>query len=179
MKHLEFKDKFRELLKSGRKTATIRLQCPYKKGQEVFVHCGGKIIGTARIIDIQEKKLEELTEEDAKADGFESLEDLLEELRKLYGNPEKVYVIRFKFKEFKEGINPHEMYYGDADLIEIAKLALENLNLKEDDRKVLELFVQTGSIRKTAMKLGSMKKRGLIRKILRRCYNELRKKGLI
>ncbi len=179
MKHLEFKDKFRELLKSGRKTATIRLQCPYKKGQEVFVHCGGKIVGTARIIDIQEKKLEELTEEDAKADGFESLEDLLEELRKLYGNPEKVYVIRFKFKEFKEGINPHEMYYGDADLIEIAKLALENLNLKEDDRKVLELFVQTGSIRKTAMKLGSMKKRGLIRKILRRCYNELRKKGLI
>ena len=179
MKHLEFKDKYKELLKSGKKTATIRLQCPFKKGQEVFVHCGGKIIGTAKIIDIQEKKLEDLTEEDAKADGFSSLEELLEELRNLYGNPEKVYVIRFKFKEFKEGINPHEMYYGDADLVEIAKLALENLSLNEKDRNILELFIKTGSIRKTAMKLGSMKKRGVIRKILRKCYNELRKKGLI
>ncbi len=179
MKHLEFKDKYRELLKSGKKTATIRLQCPFKKGQEVFVHCGGEIIGTAKIIDVQEKKPEELTEDDAKADGFESLEDLLEELRRLYGNPEKVYVIRFRFKEFKEGIDPHKMYYGDADLVEIAKLALENLNLNEADRRILELFVKTGSIRKTAMKLGSIKKRGIIRKILRRCYNELRKKGLI
>ena len=179
MKHLEFKDKYKELLKSGKKTATIRLQCPYKRGQEVFVHCGGEIIGTAKIIDIQEKKLEELTEEDAKADGFSSLEELLEELRKLYGSPEKVYIIRFKFKEFKEGINPHEMYYGDADLVEIAKKALENLKLNEKDREILELFVKTGSIRKTAMKLGGLKRRGIIRKILRKCYNELRKKGLI
>lgn len=179
MKHLEFKDKFRELLKSGRKTATIRLQCPYRIGDEVFVHCGGKIIGTAKIVDIQEKKIEELTEEDAKADGFSSLDELLKEIRKLYGNPEKVYIIRFRFKELREGINPHEMYYGDADLVEIAKIALDNLSLSEADRKVLELFLKTGSIRKTAMKLGSMKKRGIVRKILRKCYNELRKKGLI
>ena len=53
------------------------------------------------------------------------------------------------------------------------------MNLNEADRRILELFVKTGSIRRTAMKLGSMKKRGVIRKILRKCYNELRKKGLI
>ncbi len=179
MKHLEFKHKYEDLLRSGKKTATIRLQCPFKEGQEVFVHCGGKIIGTAKILNVEEKRLEELTEEDAKADGFSSLKELLEELKSLYGNPEKVYVIRFEFKEFKKGINPHEMYYGDADLVEIAKLALENLNLSDADRRILEIFVRTGSIRKTAMRLGSMKMRGVVRKILRRCYNELRKKGLI
>ncbi len=179
MKHLEFKEKYEELLRSGKKRATIRLQCPFRKGQEVFVHCGGRIIGTAKIIDVREKRLEELTEEDARDDGFQSLEDLLKEIKKLYGNPEKVYVIRFEFREFKRDLNPHEMYYGDADLVDIAKLALENLNLSEGDRKILELFVRTGSIRKTAMKLGSIKMRGVVRKILRRCYNELRKKGLI
>ncbi len=179
MKHLEFKHRFEESLRSGKKTATVRLQCPFKEGQEVFVHCGGKIIGTARILKIEEKRLDELTEEDAKADGFSSLEELKEEIRKIYGNPEKVYVIRFEFRGFKKGINPHEMYYGDADLVEVAKLALEHLNLSDADRRILETFVRTGSIRKTAMRLGSIKMRGVVRKILRRCYNELRKRGLI
>ncbi len=179
MKHLEFKDKYRDLLMSGKKRATIRVQCPYKKGQEVYVHCGGEIIGVAKIKDIEEKRVEELTEEDAREDGFESLEDLINEIKRIYGNPEKVYVIRFEFKGFDEGINPHEMYYGDADLLEIAKMALENLDLRREERKVLELFVKTGSIRKAAMKMGGIKKRGVIRKVLRRCYNELKSRGLI
>jgi hypothetical protein len=179
MKHLEFKDKYKELLKSGKKTATIRLHCNLKKGDEVFVHCGGEIIGTAKIIDVQEKRLDELTEDDAKADGFNSLEELLEELRKLYGKPKRVYIVRFKFNEFRKSVVPHEMYYGDADLVDIAKKALENLNLNEKDRRILELFVQTGSIRRTAMKLGGYKKRGIIRKILRKCYLELKKKNMI
>jgi hypothetical protein len=179
MKHLEFKDKYKELLKSGKKTATIRVQCYVKKGDEVFVHCGGRIIGTAKIIDVEEKSLDELSDEDAKADGFSSKEELLEEIKKLYGNPKKVYLIRFKFKAFKNEIDPHEMYYSDADLVEIAKKALEHLSLSEKDKKILQLFVKTGSIRKTAMKLGGLKKRGVIRKILRSCYDELRRRGFI
>jgi len=179
MKHLEFKDRYRDLLISGKKRATIRVQCPYKKGQKVYVHCGGEIIGVARITDIEEKRIDELTEEDAKEDGFESLEELINEIKKIYGNPDKVYVIRFEFRGFEEGINPHEMYYGDADLMEVAKLALDKLELKREERKILELFVKTGSIRKAAMKMGGIKKRGIIRKVLRKCYNELRKRGLI
>ncbi len=179
MKHLEFKDKFKELLKSGKKTATIRVHCNFKKGEEVFVHCGGKIIGTARIVDIEEKDLEELTDEDARHDGFDSRNKLLEEIRRLYGSPKKVYIIRFKFKEFKNEIIPYEMYYGEEDLVEIAKTALKNLNLNDRDKKILEMFVKTQSIRKTALKLGGLRKRGVIRKILRKCYLELKKKGLL
>ena len=179
MKHLEFKDRYKELLLSGKKTATIRTQCYVKEGDEVFVHCGGKIIGSAKIKKIEERSLEEIDDRIARADGFESREDLINEIRKIYGDPKKVYVIWFDFKPFKNEIDPHEMYYSDADLVEVARRALENLSLSQGDRKILEIFLKTQSIRKTAMKLGGIKKRGIVRKVLRKCLNELRKKGLI
>ncbi|WP_457549833.1 ASCH domain-containing protein [Archaeoglobus sp.] len=179
MKHLEFKDKYKELLLSGRKKATIRLQCYVREGDEVFVHCGGKIIGTAKIKKVEERSLEDVDEELAKADGFNSKEELINEIKKLYGCPKKVYVIWFDFKPFKNGIDPHEMYYSNVDLVEIAKKALESLSLSEGDRRILELFIKTQSIRKTAIKLGGIKKRGIVRKVLRKCLNELRKRGLI
>jgi hypothetical protein len=179
MKHLEFKDRYKELLLSGKKTATIRTQCYVKEGDEVFVHCGGKIIGSAKIKKIEERSLEEIDDRIARADGFESREDLINEIRKIYGDPKKVYVIWFDFKPFKNEIDPHEMYYSDADLVEVARRALENLCLSQGDRKILEIFLKTQSIRKTAMKLGGIKKRGIVRKVLRKCLNELRKKGLI
>ncbi len=177
MKHLEFKDRFGDLLKSGKKRATIRLKCNLKKGDEVFVHCGGKIIGTAEITDVIVKGLNELDEEDAKEDGFDSREELLREIKRLYGNPEKVCIIKFKFKEFKSEVTPHKMYYGDEDLVEMAKRALEHLNLSERDRKILQIFVRTRSIRKTALKLGGIRKRGVVRKVLRSCIRELKKRG--
>ncbi len=179
MKHLEFKDRYKELLLNGKKTATIRTQCYVKEGDEVFVHCGGKIIGTAKIKKIEGRNLEEIDDRIARADGFESREDLINEIRKIYGDPKKVYVIWFDFKPFKNEIDPHEMYYSDADLVEVARRALENLSLSQGDRKILEIFLKTQSIRKTAMKLGGIKKRGIVRKVLRKCLNELRKKGLI
>ena len=75
MKHIEFKDKYKELLKSGKKTATIRMNCYVKEGEEVFVHCGGKIIGTAKIKKVEERSIEEIDDNLAKADGFENKED--------------------------------------------------------------------------------------------------------
>ncbi len=179
MKHLEFKDRYKELLMSGRKRATIRTRCYVKEGDEVFVHCGGKIIGTAKIRKVEERSLDELDDEIARADGFESREELIEEIKRLYGNPKKVYVVWFDFKPFKNEIDPHEMYYSDLDLLEVAKRALENLDLSNKDRKILEIFLKTQSIRKTAMKLGGIKKRGIVRSVLRKCLNELRKRGLI
>jgi|GEM_PF-3274197 hypothetical protein len=47
--------------------------------------------------------------------------------------------------------------------------------MSEDERRTLELFLKCGSIRKTAIKLGGLKKRREIRKILRKCYEELKK----
>lgn len=178
MKHLEFSREYRELLLNGRKKATIRKWTNLKAGDEVYVHCGGKIIGGARIVAVERKKIEEFTDEDAKLDGFRSREELIQELEKLYGNNEDFYLIKFEFRpdEFK---NPHEFYYGSADLVEIAEKSLSNLDLSEEERKILEIFLRAGSIRRAANRLGGYRKRGTIRKILRKCYKELRERGLV
>ncbi len=177
MKHLEFTRNYEKLLLSGKKRATIRKWTNLKAGDEVFVHCGGKIIGKAKITSVRKKSIHELTEEDAKLDGFESKEALIEELKKLgYGG--SVYVIEFEFKP-TESVNPHSMYYGDADLEEIARKALQHLDLSERDREVLKLFLKAGSIRKAAAKLGGWRKRGEVRAVLRKCYDRLRDMGLV
>ncbi len=174
MRHLEFSGNYRDLLLSGKKRATIRKRISkLKEGDKVFVHCGGEIIGKARILSIEKKKIDEITDEDAILDGFNSRDELLNELRRIYGDEDEFYVIKFEFEPI-EAVNPHEFYYGDSDLVEIAKRALEVLDLDERDRRVLELFIKTGSIRKTASKLGGLRKRGEVRKVLRKCYNMLR-----
>ncbi len=177
MKHLEFKRKYADLLLSGKKRITIRNWTNLKAGDEVYVHCGGKIIGKAKISAVERKKISELTDEEARLDGFSSREDMLEELERI-GYGDEVYVIRFDFEPI-ESVNPHNMYYGDADLVEVAEKSLKHLDLEERDRKVLEIFLMYGSIRKAARKLGGSRKRGEIRKVLRKCYSDLVRLGLI
>ncbi len=177
MKHLEFTRNYGEALLTGIKRATIRKWTNLRVGDEVYVHCGGRIIGKAKITAVERKRLEELTDEDARMDGFQGREELLNELKKL-GYEGYVYLIKFDFEPM-DSINPHNMYYGTADLEEIAKKALQNLELSDRDREILELFLKSGSIRRAAAKLGGWKKRGEIRKILRKCYIELKRKGLL
>ncbi|RLI85176.1 MAG: ASCH domain-containing protein [Archaeoglobales archaeon] len=176
MKHLEFKEKYLKSLLSGKKRATIRATTNLKPGDTVFVHCGGKIIGKAEIESIEEKLVEELTEEDARADGFSDLKELRRELRRLYGDVNnKFYVIRFRLEPFENAVLPHEMYYGsaEADLLEIAKKALEKLNLSKEEKRILEIFINCGSIKKAALKLGGIRKRKVVREVLRKCSSEL------
>ncbi len=177
MKHLEFSGTYRYLLLSGKKKATIRKKISkLKEGDVVFVHCGGEIIGKAKITSIERKRLDELTDEDAVLDGFKNREELIRELKRIYGDEDEFYVIKFEFEPI-EAVNPHEFHYGNSDLIEIAEKALKELNLSKRDRMVLELFLKTGSIRKTASKLGGLRKRGEVRKVLRKCYNILKEIG--
>ncbi|MET1124855.1 MAG: ASCH domain-containing protein [Archaeoglobaceae archaeon] len=177
MKHLEFDGKYAELILSGRKRATIRKWVKLREGDEVYVHSGGKIIGKARILSVEKKKIDELSEEDAILDGFSSREELLAELKRL-GYDGEVYVVKFEFEPM-EAADPRNFYYGDADLEEVAKLALRELELSDDERRLLEMFLKYGSIRKVAARLGGWRKRGVVRKVLRKCYEELRRRGLI
>jgi len=177
MKHLEFKGKYAKALIEGRKRLTIRKWTNLKEGDEVLVHSGGKIIGKAKIKAIEKRHVSEITDEEARLDGFRNAEELMEEMKKM-GYDGEVYVIHFDFEPL-QAVNPHKLYYGDADLEEIARRSLEHLELDERDRLVLETFLSYGSIRKAARKLGGARKRGEIRKVLRKCYNELVKRGLI
>jgi len=169
LKHLEFKEKYLEKLLSSEKTITIRRRAYVKPNDVVFVHCGGKIIGKAKIKDVRKIKREELNEEIAKKDGFDSFEDFIKEINDYYSDQE-LYLIEFELEPFENPLDPREMYYGEEDLIEIAKKALNSEKLSEREKEILKLFIRTGSIRKTARKIGGLKNRGIVREVLRKAY---------
>ncbi len=161
----------------GKKRLTIRKWTNLKPGDEVFVHSGGKIIGKARIKAVEKKHISEISDEEAKLDGFRDAEQLRAEMKKM-GYDGEVYLIHFDFEPL-EAVNPHNLYYGDSDLEDIARKSLQYLELSDRDREVLETFLKSGSIRRAARRLGGARKRGEIRKVLRKCYSELVERGLI
>jgi len=81
---LLFKKKFLEAIASGAKRQTVRVwpRRRMRAGQVEFVPGLGRV----RITAFEAVRPEDLTEEDARLDGFDSLTALLEELRALYGD---------------------------------------------------------------------------------------------
>lgn len=168
MKHLEFKGKYLQKLLNGEKRATIRRRVYVKPGELVYVHCGGKIIGRARISDVRKLSIDEIDDQIAKKEGFNSAEELKAEIKRYYSQNDSLYLIEFDFEPFDSPVDPAEMYYENEDLVEIAKKAIESESLSDEDRKILRLFIRTGSIRKTAFMLGGLNRRGIVRETLRR-----------
>ncbi|MHA1595424.1 MAG: ASCH domain-containing protein [Candidatus Baldrarchaeia archaeon] len=185
MKYIELKRQYREKVLKGKKCTTIRLGTIRRlsEGDEVFIHCGGKIIAKARVRRVEHKKVKDLTDEDAHKDGFKSRDELIESLKYHYGNvsPESnVTIIEFDvIEKYGEGIDPESLYYGKIPVDYIARLALEHLELTKQERRILEMISVIGSIRKVAQMMGGMKKRRKIRELLRRVYEELRANGMI
>jgi hypothetical protein len=80
---LLFKKKFLDDIRSGSKTQTIRLW-KYRRmrsGQRSYIPG----VGPIRVITVERVCLDELTDADARPDGFASAAELREELRSLYG----------------------------------------------------------------------------------------------
>jgi len=79
-----FKKKFLDLIRSGRKRQTIRIwpKRRLRPGQREFVPG----LGLIRITAFEGVRPEDLSEDDARLDGFESRAALLDELRSLYGD---------------------------------------------------------------------------------------------
>jgi hypothetical protein len=94
---LLFKKKFLEAIRQGTKTQTIRLWTHrmMRAGQRSYIPGAGYI----RIESIEQIGLNDLTEEDAVRDGFESLAALRLEIEKIYSpadaNGKKPFRIRF------------------------------------------------------------------------------------
>ena len=185
-KHLEFLGDYTKKILSGEKKATIRRKTNrLSPGDIVYVHAGGKVLGKAVITNIRHVKLEEITDKDAKMDGFKNKNELIKALKQHYGNinPEDEFtIIEFKIIERpKKDIMSSEMAYGGYDPVYIAELALRHLKdmFNEDDLKILRSVYETGSIRHVAMRLGGLKRRKVVRAVLRRAYEELSKRGII
>jgi hypothetical protein len=81
---LLFKKKFLELIRAGSKSQTIRLWkvCRFRAGQRSYIPG----VGYIRITEIDPVQLEELTDDDARLDGFASAAALLAEVHSLYAD---------------------------------------------------------------------------------------------
>jgi len=93
---LLFKKKFLELILSGAKRQTVRVwpKRRVRPGQIEFVPGLGRV----RITAFEPVRPTDLSEEDARLDGFESREALLTELRGLYGDRlDEVPCFRIRF----------------------------------------------------------------------------------
>ena len=79
---LLFKKKFLPAIREGEKTQTIRLwkHRRMKTGQRSYIPG----VGYIRVTVVETVELEELTDEDARPDGFETAELLLAEIERLY-----------------------------------------------------------------------------------------------
>ncbi len=187
MKHLQFEGKYAEMLKAGKKRLTIRIQKPrVKEGDVVIFHAGGKALGKYKIKKIYTKKLHQITDEEAKLDGFSSREALIRAIKEHYPwikDNKEVVLIEFEPVEiFEKEISSEDLAWKGMkiDVVELAKLALEYDEALTDKQKAyLKLIIECGSLRKAAMKLGGLQKRGVLRKILRKSLERLKRKGVL
>ncbi len=169
---------------SGRKRATIRLGRVKVKYDELIVHGGGRPVAKVRVVNVTYKKVKELTDEDAKKDGFRNVNELLRALQRAYGriSPDDVVtIIEFELIQNLSELEPQDPYLGLSPA-DVARLALRYLQdmLSEEEKKILKDITITNSIRSTAIRLfGSIEKRWRVRRVLRRCLNELVRRGLI
>ncbi|MEM1634310.1 MAG: hypothetical protein QW714_01115, partial [Nanopusillaceae archaeon] len=66
------------------------------------------------------------------------------------------------------------------NLIGLAKLILEkDESLTQKQKELLKILIEEKSLRKAALRLGSLNKRTIFRKILREGYKRLKEKGYI
>ncbi|MEM0489993.1 MAG: ASCH domain-containing protein [Ignisphaera sp.] len=178
-RYLMVKGRFARLILEGVKTTTTRLGKVIPRLRTVIIHSDGKPIAEALIKNVTYKKVCELTDEDAKRDGYNSVEELLNDLRNIYGRDihqeDVVSIIEFEITKKFSDINPKDIYLGFSPHT-IAILANRYLKdvLDEEEKRIVEYILRYRSIRTTALKLfGSLEKRWIIRKTLRKLLAKL------
>lgn len=183
-KHLMLKRPFIEKILSGEKAATIRLGRVEVLSREFYIHSGGKIVAKALVEGVEYKRVKDLTDADAKVDGFSSVHELKNALKKFYPEIKEhdwVTIIRFRILEKLDQDETH-IYCGlpAHKVAEIALKNLEKLHLDYDEIRILEAIVKTGSIRAASKEIfGSPFRRRIIRRILHKVARKLTEVGLI
>ncbi len=174
------KSKYLDKIGSGKFT-TIRLGIVRPKYREVFIHSGGMVVAKARIVDVRYKRVRELTNEDAKLDGFTNREELIQELRSLYGDVSENDWVTILTLEVVKPLNIKDDGTVGLGPVDIARLALRyNVQLTNEEKRILQEVVNQGSIRKAAIRLfNSLKGRIVIRKVVRKALKQLITMGVL
>jgi hypothetical protein len=183
--HLMMRKEYGDMVLEGKKTSTIRLGYIIPKKKEIIIHSGGRPIAKAIIDEVIHKKLSELDDEDVIREGYNSKRELFRELRKIYGrNISKdsiITIIRFHVTERLDNLDLSKPYMGLKPK-DIAALGLRYLNneLLEEEKKILQVLRETGSIRKTAYRIyGTVEKRFNVRLVLKKVIEKLIMKGIL
>lgn len=92
--------KFFPLVRAGSKSSTVRKgERDVRAYESLILTDGSNNDITVRVTDVKIKRLDELTETEARRDGFESIQDLIEGLKEFYPNitlQDPVTIIGFK-----------------------------------------------------------------------------------
>ncbi|AIY89870.1 ASCH domain-containing protein [Geoglobus acetivorans] len=98
-KRINFDSEYVEAIMDGRKVTTVRKGIKrYPVGRIVDLTAESKPFARARVDKVVVKRIKELTDIDAKLDGFENREELIEALKRIYGkvkDEEFVTVVHF------------------------------------------------------------------------------------
>lgn len=161
-------------LLSGRKRATIRLG-RLRPGREAIIHSGGRIVAVAEVVEVRHERFSELGEEEARLDGWSSVEELKRALKAHYPYiSDDDYVTVIIFGAVRRVDMPEGGGYGGMRPAALARLALRSLQLGEEERRILEAVAKYKSIRRAAIALyGTAEARRRIRRVLRRAAGML------
>ena len=174
---------YKERILKGKKVTTIRYgKYEAKEGSEIYIVItpSDTAIAKVKIKSITKKKVRELTDEDARKDGFKNVKELLKALNKIYGElygDDEITIIEFEvIKQFKEGI-PLKWLKGlnYREPEEIAKLYVENSLKISPDVDLIMKKVHEEGLKATVKKYGPKRVRDAILK----AYHELYAKGII
>ena len=182
-RHLTIRSKYLKKVlscKVGDVFRTVRLGYVVPKAKEVYIHSAGKVVAKGEIVNVIYKKVGELTDEDARLDGFRSREELIKELKKIYGSLSSDDVVTILEIKVLEYLNVDEAP-TKLSPVDIARLALHyNIPLSDEERKILEQLIRCGSLRKLAIELyGTIGKRWRIRKVVRKVLKLLIERNII
>lgn len=184
-RYLMLRKEFGDMILRGVKTSTIRLGYIVPRSRELIIHSGGRAIARVEIEDVLYKRLDELSDEDAHREGYESVSQLIRELRRIYG--QRLYrhdiltIIRFRVVEKLDDRIPVKPYMG-LDIRDIARLSLQHLYSELDDleKRVLSMIAGGASIRRVSQRLfGGIERRYIVRRILKNCLGKLVSRGIV
>ncbi len=86
-KRINFDSEYVNAILEGKKITTIRKGIKtYPVGRIVDLTVNNKTFAKAKIDKVVVKRVKELNDEDAKKDGFESRDELIRALKRIYGN---------------------------------------------------------------------------------------------
>jgi len=182
-KVLSFRLSYLQRLLSGEKTTTIRKGIVQPLHQEVFLESNGRIYGEAQVKSLRFTRVSELTDEDAKKDGFGSKKDLLDALREIYPDltdDDWVTIISLdNITRYSSPIKAEELETLSAtDYSLVARLALAHgLAETREQRAVLAKLALGRTLQEVANELKVPEAK--IKAFIRECALKLRERGAL